>query len=76
MTKFQTAVAMLVFAATLPALAGTVMTAAAPKQKAAPAVKAGGLLNTDATPQQARRVAQQTNRQIARGQIAPDRRDR
>jgi hypothetical protein len=34
-------------------------------------VRGGGLLNTDATPRQARAAARATNRQIARGQITP-----
>jgi hypothetical protein len=36
------------------------------RQRRAPAVKTGGLLNTDVTQAQAKRVAEQTNRQILR----------
>lgn len=42
------------------------------KQKTTPTVKGGGLVNTDVTPQQARRTTQQTNRQLARGDIKRD----
>jgi hypothetical protein len=42
-----------------------------PRQRRAPAVKTGGLLNTGVTPAQAKRVAEQTNRQILRKEIRP-----
>lgn len=50
---------------------GSPVASASAKQKATPPVKAGGLLNTGVTPQQGKRVAEQTNRQIRRGEIAP-----
>lgn len=44
------------------------------KQKNTPAVKPGGLLNTDVSPKQADAVTRDTNRKIARGEITPQRR--
>lgn len=41
------------------------------KQKNTPTAAAGGLLNTDATPAQAKAVTKDTNRKIAQGQIVP-----
>jgi hypothetical protein len=41
------------------------------RQKNTPPTATGGLLNTDATPAQAKAVTRDTNRKIAQGQITP-----
>lgn len=83
MRKFQPLAAIIV-AATLPALAGTVMEHAprarpaqpspiaseSTTQKVTPPVK-GGLLNVPVTQLQAKAAARDTNRKIARGEIRP-----
>lgn len=80
-TKFI--IAALAFAAAVPALAGTIVTAAqgktsaiaseSVKQKNTLTAPAGGLLNTDVTPRQARAVTKDTNTKIRHGKIAtPD----
>lgn len=82
-------IAATVFAASLPALAGTVMeNTAAPSHKlaanqaqpqtpaapaAAHAVKPSGLRNTDLTNKQAKAVSHDTDRKISHGQIKPQR---
>ena len=83
MRKFQPLAAIIV-AATLPALAGTVMEHAphahpaqpspmaseSATQKVTPPVK-GGLLNVPVTQPQAKAAARDTNKKIARGEIRP-----